>query len=52
MIILADRKELPELKLKFAKALVNSLNESKALRNLLKEKALEMFNDDYELFTN
>lgn len=37
------------LKREFGKALMTSLNESKALRDLIKNKSLEMFDNDYEV---
>ncbi|WP_052259394.1 hypothetical protein [Flavobacterium sp. KMS] len=37
------------LKRQFGKALMMSLNESKALRDLIKNKSLEMFDNDYDV---
>ncbi|UUF14632.1 MULTISPECIES: hypothetical protein [Flavobacterium] len=37
------------LKREFGKALVKSLNESKALRDLIKNESLKMFDNDYEV---
>jgi hypothetical protein len=38
-----------ELKRQFGKSLVKCLSESKMLRVLIKNKALEQFNEDYEV---
>ena len=37
------------LEREFGKSLAKSLNESRMLREVIKNKALEMFNDDYEI---
>lgn len=47
---LKDRNEKNlEAKLEFASALVKTMHENKMLRSLIKEQALKMFNNDYEI---
>ncbi|GHB71526.1 hypothetical protein GCM10007390_26700 [Persicitalea jodogahamensis] len=46
---LYEKEPMSNLKREFGKALVKSMNESKALRDLIRAKALEMFNKDYDV---